>query len=681
VNVRAKQFLVPAAVLFLIAWADPVKIKVTADSASLKAAPDLVAPAVAKIPIDTILVAEDKQGSWYKVTLEREVGKITGYIHETLVSVLEEQAAIERPKETPMKEAPIKELPATPAVLQKAEEAPDRSQADILVDIDINLEKSRILIGKEKRYDEALNLLSALIARALKVADQQKRLDATAEIFLLRGLAEAGRGDERSARLEFRNMYEVGEDIAKRLTKNLLDPKIATILRQAEMEYHGLVAEYRIDIASDPPGAKVKADGRDLGTTPATYKTLAAKVLVELEKEGYRSVREEVPLIDPVTKKDYRLEWVVSVLAIQSSPPGARVYLDGNDTGKETNCEIPGVGLGSHAIRLTKDYYAEWQAFVEVKASGILIPVAGRLIGLSYTAVGRWGDLESSVFKKPMAIAVGPDNRVLVIDESPARMKVFSPDGAILFRGDQPGSGLGDIVRPSGVAVDAQGAIYITDSEAHSVTKLDQNGSLVAKWGQFGSGDLEFNSPWGITADTAGDIYVLDAGNSRVKKYSTSGDFLKSWGSAGNGKAEFRLPRAIASDDSGKVYVLDRLQVQKFSPEGEWLAGWGREGVGDGEFNNAQGIAVDKDGCVYVADSGNHRIQKFDGSGRFLCAWAANGQEQGFLNFPVGVAVDSRGMVYVAERDNHRVQMFIVGSSALGIPELSARPLSLRIPG
>ena len=47
-------------------------------------------------------------------------------------------------------------------------------------------------------------------------------------------------------------------------------------------------------------------------------------------------------------------------IRVTSTPPGARVFFDGSDTGRVTPYTIPDVSAGSHTIRLTLDGHSDW---------------------------------------------------------------------------------------------------------------------------------------------------------------------------------------------------------------------------------------------------------------------------------------------------------------------------------
>jgi hypothetical protein len=91
--------------------ARPMKVKVTAEQANLREKPDIGSSIVQQIPEGTVLEADKKEGEWFLVryTLE-DGGVIGGYIHESLVVVVE-QAAAEPARRTPERET-SQRLPA-----------------------------------------------------------------------------------------------------------------------------------------------------------------------------------------------------------------------------------------------------------------------------------------------------------------------------------------------------------------------------------------------------------------------------------------------------------------------------------------------------------------------------------------------------------------------------------------
>ncbi len=100
--------------------ARPMKIKVTAEQANLREKPDIGSAMIQQIPEGTVLEADKKEGEWFLVryTLE-DGGVIAGYIHESLVEVVDQRAAPEPEIKTPEREAPPRERVSRPGRIGK----------------------------------------------------------------------------------------------------------------------------------------------------------------------------------------------------------------------------------------------------------------------------------------------------------------------------------------------------------------------------------------------------------------------------------------------------------------------------------------------------------------------------------------------------------------------------------
>lgn len=54
------------------------------------------------------------------------------------------------------------------------------------------------------------------------------------------------------------------------------------------------------------------------------------------------------------------------LIQVNSTPTGAEIYLDGNNTGKKTNALLTNVSVGSHIIKLVKEQYQDWEYTINV---------------------------------------------------------------------------------------------------------------------------------------------------------------------------------------------------------------------------------------------------------------------------------------------------------------------------
>ncbi len=520
------------------------------------------------------------------------------------------------------------------------------------------MEESRKLIRQEKDLTDAVDALRPLIAKAFKITDDKRQREIASEIYLWIGLAYASEGNAYSAMREFKNMFEVNQPYTKEITRNIYNPEVISLIEHAERQYLGLVSEYSLEIATDPKEAMIRINGEEIGLSPEIYRTSVPKITIEIEKGGYKPIKEEIFLTQEASKKEYILESLGRKIEITSDPKGAIVYLDDEETNQVTDCLLPFVPFGRHKINLKKDHYADWEEWVDVLEGTDPVSVVAILIAKDYVYQTKWSDPAGKTIQEPTAIAVDKEDNFYIVDVSGSKIKKYDAEGKLQFDWGNRGKEFKILKNPGGIAVDGQGFLYVTDTKNNSFVKFHNNGRFIKKWGEEGVGEQQFMRPLGIAVDRNNDIYIADSGNNRIKKYSHLGILKKIWGGRGTSDGQFIYPSALAVNQDNEVFVVDRVRVQKFSSEGEFIATWGKPGTAEGELNRPMGIFIDQQNYVYLADSGSHRIQKFDESGTFITAWGTQGVANGQLNFPIGVAVDSRGYVLVVERDNNRVQQF-----------------------
>ena len=643
-NPRAQASVLVLCLFVLLSWHNagsaPIKLRVTVDNANIKATPEIGSPTLANIPLDSLLEAEAKQGEWYKVTLIRDGTHIIGYIHELLVKEAAEGES---------------QPGLGPAGVVK-------SQAEIAAEIGLEMEEDKTLIRQETDLDKAINRLRPLIAKTFSLDDRQKQKQIACEIYLWLGLGYAKQGNDFNAVSEFRNMFEVDYALAKEITRNIYDPEVSGFIEHAEKQYRGLLVEYTLEIATEPKEAKIKIAGKEIGFSPEIYRTTMPKFMLEIEKEGFKPVKEEIFLTKAADKKEYTLESIGRTIAVSSEPKEANVFLDGEDTGKLTDCELPYVRYGSRTVRVSKKSYADWEENVQVVAGPGPLSLSVILTAKDYVFTRKWGGPASKFFKLPRAIAFDAEGNFYVVDDSDIKTKKFDSEGNFESTWGDSGREFRILKDPSGIAVDSQGNIYITDAKSSSVFKFGKTGKLVQKWGKEGTGQGELNAPSGIAIDGNDDIYVTDSGNHRIVKYSSQGSPKKTWGKQGAGQAEFTFPSGVAVDQNNEIIVLDRIQAQRFTREGEFIAAWGKAGSGGGEMKAAMGICSDGQNYIYIADTGNNRILKFDPQGKLITQWAGEGPGEDQVTGPFGVAVNSKGSVFVVERDANRLREFKVAS-------------------
>jgi DNA-binding beta-propeller fold protein YncE len=620
--------------LFLGQGTGPTKLKVIVDDARVNETPEIRGKTLARLSLNAIVDAESKDGEWYKVSLELEGVKITGYMHEILVDPISEEEIAAAITET---------LPNL-----------EKTQEEIIVEIQSAMDESRELIRSERDVENAVVSLRPLIAKAFRVMDDQTQRELAAEIFLWIGMGYAGLENYERALEEIRSMFEVDYLYAKEITRNILDPKIVSLIQFAENDFLGNITEYSIIVSTDPESARIEINGEYMGLTPGTFKAISPVVKIEIAKEGYKSVKDEFFITQGDTQRQYTLESTGRNVLVKSEPAGAKVFLDGTDTGELTDCTLPLISFGSHTIDIIKESYLGWTQEFTLEPSRDPFYIDVVLTGASYEYLLKWGGVNLPLLESPMGLALDENNNVVVVDDGKNKLQKFTPTGQLIKSWEPKGSRYRGIKAAADVVVDNEGYIYVTDVKDHHVFKFERNGNFVKTWGKEGTEREELLRPTGIAANSKNEIFVVDSGNMRVKVYSSLGVLQSILEKPEN----MGLPVDVAVGPDDSVWVIDKIRVYKYSPDGKFLSVWGKRGVKDGEFGNPKAIDIDKYGFIYVADSANKRIQKFDGDGRFITKWGEAGSGIGQFSLPTGIAVDRDGLVYVTDSTNNRIQVF-----------------------
>ncbi len=133
---------------------------------------------------------------------------------------------------------------------------------------------------------------------------------------------------------------------------------------------------------------------------------------------------------------------------------------------------------------------------------------AGELV----KTIGQRGKDEGN-FNLPLKIAIGPGEKLHVVDAGNFRVQIFSPDGEFLSTFGEPGRFPGMFSHPKGIAVDREGKIFVVDTGFANFQIFDSEGRLLLFIGQrseSGGGPGRYLLPAGISVDGDGRVYVVD---------------------------------------------------------------------------------------------------------------------------------------------------------------------------
>ncbi len=124
-----------------------------------------------------------------------------------------------------------------------------------------------------------------------------------------------------------------------------------------------------LEVRSEPPGAKVYVDGKEVGETPADLSNIrVGGHVVRIGKEGYEPYEEKLKVGEGERKKvSISLKKTVGALLVNTDPPGATIHIDGNPVGVSPY-EGKALPSGTHRVKVTKEDYEPWERDVAVEA-------------------------------------------------------------------------------------------------------------------------------------------------------------------------------------------------------------------------------------------------------------------------------------------------------------------------
>ncbi len=197
------------------------------------------------------------------------------------------------------------------------------------------------------------------------------------------------------------------------------------------LKLKGIAATVKID--SNPSGATIEINGKEVGKTPATLNNLPASTKVEaiLKRDGYSDEKVSIEVPGPGKDKDLTVPLSVSAdfasVLVQSTPPGAEIYLNGQLlAGQKTPSEAILVKAGNeHRFTFLLDgYVAESRTVKPARGEKGVVVEATLTAGIPFA-------IEANVDGK-ITVANVPGCRALA---TPATCAVKAGEYSIEFAG------------------------------------------------------------------------------------------------------------------------------------------------------------------------------------------------------------------------------------------------------
>jgi sugar lactone lactonase YvrE len=210
--------------------------------------------------------------------------------------------------------------------------------------------------------------------------------------------------------------------------------------------------------------------------------------------------------------------------------------------------------------------------------------------------LAAWGE---DIIADGHMLAIGPDDRIHVVDRDAHEIVVFDSSGRRLGGIGKRHEPNAPFNHPCDVAIAPSGDIYVADGYGASrVHRFNPNGDLIATWGAPGNGPGHFSTPHGIWALADGRVAVTDRENDRLQVFSAAGDLLDVW-------PDFYRPMDIFQDAAGHLYVTDQVpRLSMLARDGKLLARCRPV------LNGAHGMWGDAAGNLYLAEMNPSRVTR-----------------------------------------------------------------------
>ena len=266
-------------------------------------------------------------------------------------------------------------------------------------------------------------------------------------------------------------------------------------------------------------------------------------------------------------------------------------------------------------------------------------------------------ELKSGI-EKPVDIAVSSSGDVYILDESTAKISVFTSEGVLKVAFGEKGSQLGQMYKPKTIALTREGDVVVADTGNNRVQVFRPSGEALYELGNEGSVPGQFKSPSNVAIDMLGYIYVVDDKTNKILKFSPHGAFLSE-------KQIEETPKDIVFDKEQSMYLLfnESGRIVKYPQGSDDAIDITNVENGYNLLYYAVALDVDERGDIFIIENNKNKIVKLDQDGKALFSFGSRGEGRGQFDLPENITAASKDKILIADARNKRVQMMQVSGS------------------
>lgn len=213
-------------------------------------------------------------------------------------------------------------------------------------------------------------------------------------------------------------------------------------------------------------------------------------------------------------------------------------------------------------------------------------------------------DDNGTLFTRPTSAVPDRDGGFFVVAFARNEVIKFSANGTIMrtFRG-----GIEGLNHPFDLTISREG-LFITEFSGDRIVHCRPDGRVVKRFGETGTGPGQLLGPQYITDDGKGYLYVTDQGNRRIAKFDYDGNFILTFGKKTAMFGGIGEPTGIQAYNDF-IFVADKQkrQLVVFDESGNYI-----KSIDSSILQGPEGISLYREGELIVSDESQVLLFEID---------------------------------------------------------------------